>query len=131
MLLQQCCIEHHCVCLCVLSKNVSRLEVELTNQKMGIFKSLYFSKFIIKELNTLSTIPLPSTESSTLGTDFDLQTIDNDIVSMEIFFKAWLHNSGTDQEYIHLLLPSRCLSNISRARDNSSTYLPKDILYRL
>ncbi|XP_021564487.1 meiosis 1 arrest protein [Carlito syrichta] len=38
---------------------------------------------------------------------------------MEIFFKAWLHNSGTDQEHIHVLLPSKCFSNISRARDNS------------
>ncbi|XP_053445997.1 meiosis 1 arrest protein [Nycticebus coucang] len=57
-------------------------------------------------------------ESSILGTDIDLQTIDNDTVSMEIFFKAWLHNNGTDQEHIHLLLPSRCFSNISRATDN-------------
>nr|XP_030733526.1 meiosis 1 arrest protein isoform X1 [Globicephala melas] len=57
-------------------------------------------------------------ESSILGTDIDLQTIDNDIVSMEIFFKAWLHNNGTDQEHVHLLLPSRSFSDISRARDN-------------
>ncbi|XP_061066971.1 meiosis 1 arrest protein isoform X3 [Eubalaena glacialis] len=57
-------------------------------------------------------------ESSILGTDIDLQTIDNDVVSMEIFFKAWLHNNGTDQEHVHLLLPSRSFSNISRARDN-------------
>ncbi|EPQ09712.1 hypothetical protein D623_10005189 [Myotis brandtii] len=56
-------------------------------------------------------------ESSFLGTDIDLQTIDNDVVSMEVFFKAWLHNSGTDQEHIHLLLPSQSFSNISRARD--------------
>ncbi|XP_047599877.1 meiosis 1 arrest protein isoform X4 [Lutra lutra] len=62
---------------------------------------------------------LGSDESSILGTDIDLQTIDNDVVSMEIFFKAWLHNSGTDQEHIHLLLPSRCFSNISKARDDS------------
>ncbi|KAF6321385.1 meiosis 1 associated protein [Rhinolophus ferrumequinum] len=59
-----------------------------------------------------------SDESSILGTDIDLQTIDNDIVSMESFFKAWLHNSGTDQEHIHLLLPSQSFSNISRGRDN-------------
>nr|KAF6329028.1 meiosis 1 associated protein [Pipistrellus kuhlii] len=56
-------------------------------------------------------------ESSFLGIDIDLQTIDNDVVSMEVFFKAWLHNSGTDQEHIHLLLPSQSFSNISRARD--------------
>ncbi|XP_003922617.1 meiosis 1 arrest protein [Saimiri boliviensis] len=61
---------------------------------------------------------LSNDESSIPGTDIDLQTVDNDIVSMEIFFKAWLHNSGTDQEQIHLLLSSQCFSNISRARDN-------------
>ncbi|KAB0380126.1 hypothetical protein FD755_007910, partial [Muntiacus reevesi] len=60
-----------------------------------------------------------SQESPILATDIDLQTIDSDIVSMEIFFKAWLHNSGTDQEHVHLLLPSRSISNISRTRDDS------------
>lgn len=98
--------------------------------KMGAFNILYFSKFVIKELNTLTTVSLSSAESSILGTDIDLQTIDNDIVSMEIFFKAWLHNNGTDQEHVHLLLPSRSFSDISRARDNPSTHPPKDILYR-
>ncbi|XP_032736604.1 meiosis 1 arrest protein isoform X1 [Lontra canadensis] len=62
---------------------------------------------------------LGSDESSILGTDIDLQTIDNDVVSLEIFFKAWLHSSGTDQEHIHLLLPSRCFSGISKAGDDS------------
>ncbi|XP_054449579.1 meiosis 1 arrest protein isoform X2 [Pteronotus mesoamericanus] len=57
-------------------------------------------------------------ESPFLGTDIDLQTIDNDVVSMEIFFKAWLHNSGTDQEHVHLLLPSQSFSKISRTTDN-------------
>lgn len=112
------------MCPCVLSKNVSKLDIqgiELVGQKMGTFKVLHFSKFTIKELNTLPTNSLSSAESSILGTDIDLQTIDNDVVSMEIFFKAWLHNNGTDQEHIHLLLPSRCFSNISRARDDSST----------
>lgn len=97
-------------------------------QKMYAFKILYFSKFTIKELNTLTTISLSSAESSILGTDIDLQTIDNDIVSMEIFFKAWLHNSGTDQEHMHLLLPSRSYSSTSRARDNPSIHPLKDIL---
>ncbi|XP_066123575.1 meiosis 1 arrest protein [Saccopteryx bilineata] len=61
---------------------------------------------------------LSNDESVFLGTDIDLQTIDNDVVSMEIFFKAWLHNSGTDREHVHLLLPSQSFSSISRARDN-------------
>ncbi|XP_008822954.1 meiosis 1 arrest protein [Nannospalax galili] len=58
-------------------------------------------------------------ESSILGTDIDLQTVDNSVISMEIFFKAWLHNSETDQEYIHLLLPPQSFLPSSRAKDNS------------
>jgi hypothetical protein len=65
-----------------------------------------------------------------LGTDIDLQTIDNDVVSMEIFFKAWLQNSETDQEDIHLILPSQCFGNTSRANDNPSTQPSEAILHR-
>ncbi|KAL2774105.1 meiosis 1 arrest protein isoform 2 [Daubentonia madagascariensis] len=77
------------------------------------------TKGILEHMDSASPVEGPSNdESPILGTDIDLQTIDNDIVSMEMFFKAWLHNSGTDQEHIHLLLPSQCFSNISRTRDN-------------
>ncbi|XP_004634189.1 meiosis 1 arrest protein [Octodon degus] len=69
-------------------------------------------------------------ETSILGTDIDLQTIDNDVISMEIFFKAWLHNSETDQEHIHLLLPSQCFSTLSRTKDNPM-HLKCDIQERL
>ncbi|XP_004691424.1 PREDICTED: meiosis 1 arrest protein [Condylura cristata] len=69
--------------------------------------------------DSASPVEEPSNdESCILGTDIDLQTIDSDIVSMEIFFKAWLQNNGTDQEHIHLLLPSQCFDNITRTRDN-------------
>ncbi|XP_073098256.1 meiosis 1 arrest protein isoform X1 [Manis javanica] len=104
-------------------KVVKQLEEGLKDTDLGRVRRLQvveITKGVLECMDSASPAEEPSNdESSTLGTDFDLQTIDNDIVSMEIFFKAWLHNSGTDQEYIHLLLPSRCLSNISRARDNS------------
>ncbi|XP_064233916.1 meiosis 1 arrest protein isoform X1 [Aotus nancymaae] len=77
------------------------------------------AKGILEHMDSASPVEDPSNDESSIpGTDIDLQTIDNDIISMEIFFKAWLHNSGTDQEQIHLLLSSQCFSNISRARDN-------------
>ncbi|XP_072793548.1 meiosis 1 arrest protein isoform X3 [Vicugna pacos] len=77
------------------------------------------TKGVLGCIDSASPVEEPSSdENSVLGTDIDLQTVDNDVVSMEMFFKAWLHNSGTDQEHVHLLLPSRCLSNISRAGDN-------------
>ncbi|XP_040849575.1 meiosis 1 arrest protein isoform X1 [Ochotona curzoniae] len=76
------------------------------------------TKEILEQVHSASPVEEPSIdESSILGTDIDLQTLDNDVVSMEVFFKAWLHSNGTDQEHVHLLLPSQCFSNISRARD--------------
>lgn len=44
-------------------------------------------------------------DPSILGVDIDLQTIGSDVVSIETFFKAWLHDHGTDREHLHLLLP--------------------------
>ncbi|XP_037663240.1 meiosis 1 arrest protein isoform X2 [Choloepus didactylus] len=73
----------------------------------------------LEYMDSASPVEDPSNDdSSILGTDIDLQTIDNDIVSMEIFLKAWLHNNGTDQEHIHLLLPSQSVGSFSRAREN-------------
>ncbi|XP_077157549.1 meiosis 1 arrest protein isoform X2 [Paroedura picta] len=40
-----------------------------------------------------------------LGTAIDLQVVEDDLVSLETSFKAWLHEAGTDQEHFHLLLP--------------------------
>ncbi|XP_051889180.1 meiosis 1 arrest protein [Pristis pectinata] len=45
-----------------------------------------------------------SDECSILGTDIDLQIIGNDTVSLDSFFKSWLHNHETDKEHLHLLL---------------------------
>ncbi|XP_076990796.1 meiosis 1 arrest protein isoform X3 [Tamandua tetradactyla] len=74
----------------------------------------------LEHMDSASPVEDPSNnESFILGTDIDLQAIDNDVVSLEIFLKAWLQNSGTDREHIHLLLPSQSFSSFSRARDNS------------
>lgn len=117
---------------------VKQLEEGLKDTDLGRVRRLQVVE-ITKEalwcMDSASPVEEPSSdESSILGTDIDFQTVDNDIVSMEIFFKAWLHNSGTDQEHIHLLLPSSSFSNISRGTDNPSICphpTPKDILFRL
>uniref|UniRef100_A0A452IKR7 Uncharacterized protein n=1 Tax=Gopherus agassizii TaxID=38772 RepID=A0A452IKR7_9SAUR len=53
-----------------------------------------------------SSSPSPFPNSAILGMDIDLQIIENDVVSLETFFKTWLHDHGTDREQLHLLLPS-------------------------
>ncbi|XP_031236749.1 meiosis 1 arrest protein isoform X1 [Mastomys coucha] len=57
-------------------------------------------------------------ESSILEADIVLETLDNDVVSMEVFFKTWLQNTETDQENIHLFLTPESLPSSSRAKDN-------------
>ncbi|XP_049712405.1 meiosis 1 arrest protein [Elephas maximus indicus] len=101
---------------------VKQLEEGLKNIDLGRVRRLQvveITKGVLECMDSAFPVEeLSNDESSSLGIDIDLQTIDNDTVSMEIFFKAWLHNSGTDQEHIHLLFPSGCFSNFSRARDN-------------
>ncbi|XP_012382941.2 meiosis 1 arrest protein [Dasypus novemcinctus] len=100
---------------------VKQLEEGLKDTDLGRVRRLQVVEITsggLECVDSASPVEEPSNdESPILGIDIDLQTVDNDIVSMEIFLKAWLHNNGTDQEHIHLLLPSRSFSNFSRARD--------------
>ncbi|XP_078250533.1 meiosis 1 arrest protein [Pogona vitticeps] len=53
------------------------------------------------------SISSSSSESGTvLGTDIALQTVENDTVALEMLFKAWFQDHSSDQEHLHLLLPS-------------------------
>ncbi|XP_077789772.1 meiosis 1 arrest protein isoform X2 [Podarcis muralis] len=45
----------------------------------------------------------------TLGAVLDLQTVENDVVALETFFKGWFHDHSPDQEHLHLLLPAGAL----------------------
>ncbi|XP_030048395.1 LOW QUALITY PROTEIN: meiosis 1 arrest protein [Microcaecilia unicolor] len=67
-------------------------------------------------------------ESSLPGTDIEFQTIENDVISIETFFKAWLHDNGIDKEHLHLLFPSGCLSVTS---SNSPMCVKCDVQERL
>ncbi|XP_069488618.1 meiosis 1 arrest protein [Ambystoma mexicanum] len=66
--------------------------------------------------------------TSILGADIDLQTIGNDVVSIETFFKAWLLDHGTDREHLHLLLPGGELPALQR---NNLTCVKCDVQERL
>ncbi|XP_045920076.1 meiosis 1 arrest protein isoform X2 [Micropterus dolomieu] len=41
-----------------------------------------------------------------LGTDVDLQQVENSVFAMEMVLKAWLQEQGGDREHLHLLLPN-------------------------
>ncbi|XP_034532323.1 meiosis 1 arrest protein isoform X2 [Notolabrus celidotus] len=44
-------------------------------------------------------------DSLMLGTEVDLQQVENSVLSMEMVLKAWLQEQGGDREQLHLLLP--------------------------
>ncbi|XP_034096120.1 meiosis 1 arrest protein [Gymnodraco acuticeps] len=45
-------------------------------------------------------------DSLMLGTEVDLQRVENSVFAMETVLKAWLQEQGGDREHLHLLLPS-------------------------
>uniref|UniRef100_A0A8C4KHD3 Meiosis 1 associated protein n=1 Tax=Dromaius novaehollandiae TaxID=8790 RepID=A0A8C4KHD3_DRONO len=47
-----------------------------------------------------------SDDIAILGMDIDVQTVEDNVISLEMLFKTWLHDYGTDREQLHLLLPS-------------------------
>ncbi|NXV14214.1 M1AP protein, partial [Cepphus grylle] len=47
-----------------------------------------------------------SSDIAILGMDIDVQTIEDNVISLEMLFKTWLHDYGTEREHLHLLLPS-------------------------
>ncbi|KAJ8377316.1 hypothetical protein AAFF_G00261650 [Aldrovandia affinis] len=49
--------------------------------------------------------PPPGPDDGLLGTEMELQQVENDTVALETVFKGWLHDLGGDREHLHLLLP--------------------------
>ncbi|NXM72505.1 M1AP protein, partial [Serilophus lunatus] len=47
-----------------------------------------------------------SSDIAILGMDIDVQTVEGNVISLEMLFKTWLHDYGTEREQLHLLLPS-------------------------
>ncbi|XP_029140990.1 meiosis 1 arrest protein [Protobothrops mucrosquamatus] len=76
---------------------------------------------------------VPSSSSgestTTLNTEVDLHTVENDVVALEDFFKAWLHGHSPDQEHLHLLLPARTTS-CSGAPGSDAAWLKCDVQER-
>uniref|UniRef100_A0A8B9FC62 Meiosis 1 associated protein n=1 Tax=Amazona collaria TaxID=241587 RepID=A0A8B9FC62_9PSIT len=47
-----------------------------------------------------------SNDIAILGMDIDVQTVEDNVISLEMLFKSWLHDYSTEREHLHLLLPS-------------------------
>ncbi|KAM8898148.1 meiosis 1 arrest protein [Spinachia spinachia] len=49
--------------------------------------------------------PGETEDSLMLGTEVDLQQVENSVFTMEMVLKAWLQEQGGDREHVHLMLP--------------------------
>ncbi|XP_069712829.1 meiosis 1 arrest protein isoform X3 [Phaenicophaeus curvirostris] len=54
-----------------------------------------------------------SSDITILGMDIDVQTVEDNVISLEMLFKTWLHDYGTEREHLHLLLPSGSFGHAS------------------
>ncbi|KAM6132359.1 LOW QUALITY PROTEIN: meiosis 1 arrest protein [Pterocles gutturalis] len=52
-----------------------------------------------------------SADIAILGMDIDVQTVEDNVISLEMLFKTWLHDYGIEREHLHLLLPSGAFSH--------------------
>ncbi|XP_029862294.1 meiosis 1 arrest protein isoform X2 [Aquila chrysaetos chrysaetos] len=57
-----------------------------------------------------------SNDIAILGMDIDVQTIEDNVISLEMLFKTWLHVYGTEREHLHLLLPSGGFSHATATK---------------
>ncbi|XP_064509785.1 meiosis 1 arrest protein isoform X2 [Pseudopipra pipra] len=61
-----------------------------------------------------------SSDIAILGMDIDVQSVEDNVISLEMLFKTWLHDYGTEREQLHLLLP---LGGFSHAAAPKSTIM--------
>lgn len=55
-----------------------------------------------------------------LGMDIEVQTVEDNVISLEMLFKTWLHDHGTEREQLHLLLPSGGFGHAAAPKNTSS-----------
>ncbi|XP_048159242.1 meiosis 1 arrest protein isoform X1 [Corvus hawaiiensis] len=72
----------------------------------------------------------PSSDMAILGMDIEVQTVEDNVISLEMLFKTWLHDQGTEREQLHLLLPSGGFSHAAAPR-NTLMCLKCDLQERL
>ncbi|KAM6071787.1 meiosis 1 arrest protein isoform 2-T2 [Theristicus caerulescens] len=57
-----------------------------------------------------------SNDVAILGMDIDVHTVKDNVISLEMLFKTWLQDYGTESEHLHLLLPSGGFSHAAAPR---------------
>lgn len=76
-------------------------EIFLMAENIGAFSPIFF---------------LFPADMAILGMDIEVQTVEDNVISLEMLFKTWLHDQGTEREQLHLLLPSGGFSHAAAPR---------------
>ncbi|KAK2862776.1 hypothetical protein Q5P01_002309 [Channa striata] len=74
--------------------------------RQAVLDSLQQFKEYIRHTSTGKQASNTSVECLMLGTEVDLQRVENSVFAMENMLKTWLREHGGDREHLHLLLPS-------------------------
>uniref|UniRef100_A0A3P9B6G8 Meiosis 1 associated protein n=1 Tax=Maylandia zebra TaxID=106582 RepID=A0A3P9B6G8_9CICH len=78
-------------------------DADLVSLKRLLVVQIYTFTSICERMGCCS---LNLSYSLMLGTEVDLQQVENTVFAIETVFKAWLQEQGGDREHLHLLLPS-------------------------
>ncbi|KAF4791285.1 meiosis 1 associated protein [Turdus rufiventris] len=62
----------------------------------------------------------PCSDMAILGMDIEVQTVEDNVISLEMLFKTWLHDHGTEREQLHLLLPSGSFGHAAAPKNTLS-----------
>ncbi|XP_030578582.1 meiosis 1 arrest protein [Archocentrus centrarchus] len=90
---------------------VRQLEVglkdgDLVSLKRLLVVQIYCAGDWVQDAPSPEATPTEAEDSLMLGTEVDLQQVENSVFAIETVFKAWLQEQGGDREHLHLLLPS-------------------------
>ncbi|XP_030017765.1 meiosis 1 arrest protein [Sphaeramia orbicularis] len=80
-------------------------DADLMSLKRLLVVQIYSSADWGKDAPSPEATPSETDNSFMLGTEIDLQQVDNSVFAMEMVLKAWLLEQGGDREHLHLLLP--------------------------
>lgn len=94
-------------CAVILFKH---LLFEGIEELMGLWCGAKCRRMLCLKICLCAFSPFSPADIAILGMDIDLQTIEDNVISLEMLFKTWLHDCGSEREHLHLLLPSGGLS---------------------
>ncbi|XP_055363115.1 meiosis 1 arrest protein [Betta splendens] len=96
---------------------VHQLEMGLKDADLASLKRLLVVHiYSARDWSQVGSLPeatrTETEECLMLGTEVDMQQVENNVFSMETVLKAWLQEQGGDREHLHLLLPDRLESPV-------------------